>query len=91
MKGKNCFSPLSLAEAEEKLNREVPNSNLLVTEMAFRIGRGGRGRRGRPIANAEVLEEMRILREEIVAMRETRRRDPEAGDVSEVEQEVESE
>ena len=51
--------------------------------MAFRVGRGRRGRGGRPIANAEVLEELRSPREEMVAMKEARRRDPVAGDVSE--------
>ena len=59
--------------------------------MAFRIGcsRGGRG--GRPIANAEVMEELRVLREEMTAMREAGRRDPEAGDASEAEPESEAE
>ena len=37
------------------------------------------------------MEELRVLREEMEAMREARRRDPEAGDVSEVEQEDEPE
>ena len=59
--------------------------------MAYRVrhGRGGRG--GRPIANAEVMEELRVLREEITTMREVGRRDPEAGDVSEAEPESEAE
>ena len=55
--------------------------------MAFRFpighGRGGRG--GRPVANTKVVEELRILREEMIVMREAGRRDPEAGDVSEAE------
>ena len=57
--------------------------------MAFQFqrghGRGGRG--GKPVANAEVMEEMRTLRAEVEAIRNVGRRDPEAGDVSEVEQE----
>ena len=59
--------------------------------MAFRVRRGRGGRGGRPIANAEVMEELRVLREEMIAMRESRRRDPEAGDVSEAEPESEAE
>ena len=59
--------------------------------MDFRVrcGKGGRG--GRPIANAEVMEELRVLQEEMTAMREAGRRDPEAGDVSEPESEAEPE
>ena len=53
--------------------------------MAFRVGHGRRGRGGRPIANAEVMEELRVMREEMTPMREDGRRDPEASDVSEVE------
>ena len=53
--------------------------------MAVHIGRGrGRGR-GQPVANAEVIEEMRELRARIVAMELGRQRDPVAGDVSEPE------
>jgi hypothetical protein len=37
------------------------------------------------------MEELRVLREEITDMRNTGRRDPEAGDVSEAEQEDEPE
>ena len=61
--------------------------------MAFRVpvGRGRGGRRGRPVANAEVMEELRIQQEEMEAMRETGRRDLEASDVSEAEQETEPE
>ena len=61
--------------------------------MAFRVlvGRGRGGRRGRPVSNVEVMEELRILREEMVAMREVGRRDPEAGDFSEAELESEVE
>ena len=60
--------------------------------MAFRVpvGRSRGGRRGRPIANAEIMKELRILREEMAAMREAGR-DPAASDVSEAEQEGEPE
>ena len=59
--------------------------------MAFRIGRGRGGRGGRPIANAEVMEELRVMREEMTDMREFGRRDPEVGDVSEAKPESEAE
>ena len=59
--------------------------------MDFRVRRGRGGRGGRPIANAKVMEELRVLREEMTAMREAGRRDLEAGDVSEVEPESEAE
>ena len=54
--------------------------------MAFRVlvGCGRGGRRRRPIANAEIMEELRILREEMAAMREAGR-DPAASDVGEAE------
>ena len=51
--------------------------------MVVRIGRGRNHGRGRPIANTEVIEEMRELRAHIVAMDLGRQRDPVAGDVSE--------
>ena len=51
--------------------------------MVVRIGRV-RGRdRGRPRGNTKVLEEMRELRARLEAMETDKRRDPEAGDVSE--------
>jgi len=59
--------------------------------MAFRVRRGRGGQGGRPIANAEVMEELRVLREEMTTMREVGRRDPEAGDFSEAELESEVE
>ena len=52
------------------------------------MGRGRGGRRGRPIANAEIMGELRILREEMAAMRRAGR-DPAASDVSEDEPEGE--
>ena len=47
--------------------------------------------RGRPGGNTEVLEEMRELRERLEAMETDRKRDPEAGDVSEPEDEEQRE
>ena len=59
--------------------------------MVARIGRA-RGRdRGRPTVNAEITEEMRELRACLEAMETDRRRDPEAGDVSEPEDEEQRE
>ena len=87
MKGKIYFSPLTLEETRENMNSNSSGTNLLPSEMEFRVPvvrrRGGQG--GRPVANAEVMEELRILQEEMAAMREAGRRDPEAGDVSEAE------
>ena len=93
MKGKYYFSPLTLEETGENMNSNSSGTNLLPLEMAFRVpvGRGRGVRRGRPVANAEVMEELRILREEMAAMREAGRRDHEAGDASEAEQETEPE
>ena len=91
MKGKIYFSPLPAIEAKESLNGDNLKTDLLPLVMAFRVGHGRRGQGGRPVANAEVLEELRTLREEMAAMREAGRRDPVAGDVSENEQEGEPE
>ena len=53
--------------------------------MSVRIGRGrGRGR-GQPVANAEVIEEMRELRDCMEAVELGRQRDPVERDVSEPE------
>ena len=58
--------------------------------MAVRIGRGGVGRRrGRPIANAEVLETMQQIQAILEAIEVGHQRDPE--DVSEPEAEEEEE
>ena len=59
--------------------------------MAVRIGRARGFDRGRPPRNVEVLEEMRELRARLEAMETDRRRDPEAGDVSEPEDEEQRE
>ena len=55
--------------------------------MVTHVGRA-RGRdRGRPMVNAELMEEMRELRPRLKSMETNRQRDPEAGDVSEPEDE----
>ena len=75
------------------MNSNSLRANSLLSEMAFRVpvGRRRGGRGGILVANAEVMEELRILREEMAAMTEVGRRDPEAGDVSEAEVELEAE
>ena len=57
--------------------------------MAIRIGLGGVGRRGRPVANAEVLETMQQIQARLEAIEVGQQRDPE--DVSEPEAEEEEE
>jgi hypothetical protein len=66
-------------------SKSIPTSDLLCQEMAFRVerGRGGQGRGRRPISNAEVMEEVRIMQERMEAMEVARHRDPEVGDISE--------
>jgi hypothetical protein len=85
MKGRIYFSPLPLIEVGGI--QDCSNSQ---SEMAFQFRRGhGRGgRRGRPVANEEVMEEMRALHAEVEALRNDGRRDPEAGDASEAEKRV---
>ena len=89
MKGRIYFSPLPLIEAGEIQDCSNSQKNRLHSEMAFQFRRGhGRGgHRGRLVANAEVMEEMRTLREEVEAIRNVGRRDPDVGDVSEDEKE----
>ena len=55
--------------------------------MASRVGRARVRDRGRPGGNTEVLEKMRELRACLDAMETDKRRDPKAGDVSELEDE----
>ena len=55
--------------------------------MAARVGREIGRDRGRPVVNAKVMEEMRELRARLESMEIDRRRDLEAGDVSEPEDE----
>jgi hypothetical protein len=62
MKGKIYFSPLPEIEARESMNSDRLRVDLLPSVMAFRVGRDRGGRRGGiPVANVEVLEELRIL------------------------------
>ena len=63
VKGKIYFSPLPLEEARENLNSNSSRTNLLPSKKAFRVpvGRGRGGRQSRLVANAEVMEELRIL------------------------------
>ena len=54
--------------------------------MAIKIGRGGAGRRrGRPVANTEVLETMQQIQARLGAIEAGQQRDPE--DVSEAKEE----
>ena len=53
--------------------------------MDVHIGRGRGHGRGRPVANVEMIEEMRELRSHIADMELGRQRDPVVGDVSEPE------
>ena len=53
--------------------------------MDVRIGKGRGHGRGRPVANVEVIEEMRELRARIASMELGRKRDPVAGYVSDPE------
>ena len=59
--------------------------------MVAQIGRARGCDRGQPSGNAEVLEEMRELREHLEAMEMDRGTDPKAGDVSEPEDEEQRE
>lgn len=55
------------------------------------IFRARGGQRGRPVANAVLMEEMRRPQTQLEAMETGRQRDPEPGDVSECEEEAEEE
>ena len=57
------------------------------SRMAIRM-RGGRvGRRGRPVANAELMEQLRVMQARLEAMELGRHREPDLGDVSDPEEE----
>ena len=51
----------------------------------MRVGRGGR--RGRPIANAKLMEQLRVMQARLEAMELGRHREPDLGDVSDPEEE----
>ena len=55
--------------------------------MAIRVGRA----RGRPTANAELMDDMRRIQARLDAMETGRKRDPDAGDVSEPKEETQAE
>ena len=59
--------------------------------MVAPVGRARGCNRGRPVVNTEVMEEMRELRARLKSMETNRQRDPEAGDVSEPEDEEQRE
>ena len=55
--------------------------------MAIRMRGGRAGHRGRPIANAELMEKMRVIQARLEAMELGRYREPDLGDVSDPEEE----
>ena len=69
MKGKVIFTPILLTDSEQVISdrKIVSSSELLCQEMESRVGRG-QGRRGRPVANLELREEIRTLRERMEAL-----------------------
>jgi len=69
MKDKIVFTPKLLTSSEQDItdSKVVSNSDLLCREMDIRIGRG-HGRRGRPVGNAELREEVRTLRARLEAL-----------------------
>ena len=85
MKGKVIFTHVLLRDSDQVISdrKIVSSSELLCQEMEFKVGRG-RGRRGRPIANADLREEIRTLRARLGAL-ETRRHHDHTGDTSDEE------
>ena len=69
-------------DTERDLKVQEKKSN-----MAYRVGRGGGAgrRRGRPVANAEVMEVMQQMQARLEEMEMKNQRDADAGDVSEPE------
>ena len=63
MKGKVIFTHVLLTDSNKVISdrKIVSSSELLFQEMEVRVGRG-RGRQGRPIANAKLREEIRNMR-----------------------------
>ena len=55
--------------------------------MAIRMRGGGVGRRGRPIANAKLMEQLRVMQARLEAMELVRHREPDLGDVSDPKEE----
>ena len=56
--------------------------------MAIRMRGGRAGRRGRHVANAELMEQMRVMQARLEAMELAKHREPDLGDVSGPEEEV---
>ena len=85
MKGKVIFTHVLLTDPEQDIseNKIMSSIELLCQEMEARVGRG-RGRRGRPIANLELREEIRTLRGMLESL-ETGRHHEKTGDKSDEE------
>ena len=85
MKSKIELTPVLLTYSEKDITNSkiVSRSDSLCQEMEVRVGRG-QGRRGRPIANADLGEEIRTLRKRLEAS-ETRRHHEHTGDTSDEE------
>ena len=73
------YQPL---DTEQDLKDQEKKSN-----MAYRVGRGGGvgRRRGRPVANVEVMEVMKQMQARLEAMEMRNQRDVDSGDISEPE------
>ena len=69
MKGKVIFTPIILKNSEQVISdRKIgSNSEFLCQEMEVKVGRG-RGKRGRPDANANLRENIRTLRARLEAL-----------------------
>ena len=72
MKIKVIFTPVLLTDPEQDISdmKIVSSSELVCQEMEFRVGRGW-GKQGRPVANAELREEIRTLRERLESLETT--------------------
>ena len=55
--------------------------------MAIRMRGGREGHRGRPVVNAELMEQIRVMQARLEAMELGRHREPDLGDVSDPEEE----
>ena len=79
------YGPVLLTDSEQVISERkiVSSSELLCQEMEVGVGRG-RDRRGRPVANAELREEIRTLRARLEAL-ETNIHHEHTGDTSDEE------
>ena len=73
MKNKIVLTLVLLTDSEKDFtdSKIVPRGDSLYQEMEVRVGRG-RGRRGRPVANAELRDEVRTLRARLEAIETSR-------------------